>query len=66
MVKTVVSAQRAFVSVTDIRARAYQLYLERGRVDGRHREDWLSAEHELQAAPAKRGVAVLAPAAAKP
>jgi hypothetical protein len=36
------------VSAADIAERAYQLYLERGRVDGFDREDWLRAEHELK------------------
>jgi outer membrane protein TolC len=27
--------------------RAYELYLERGRVDGQAMEDWLNAEREL-------------------
>jgi Protein of unknown function (DUF2934) len=35
------------LSAADIAERAYQLYLERGRVDGFDREDWLRAEHEL-------------------
>jgi len=35
------------VSAADIAERAYQLYLERGRVEGFDREDWLRAEHEL-------------------
>jgi uncharacterized membrane protein len=30
-----------------IQARAYELYLERGREDGHDLEDWLSAEKEL-------------------
>ena len=31
-----------------IRQRAYQLYEERGREDGRAEEDWLRAEAEIQ------------------
>ena len=31
-----------------IRARAYQLYLERGRVSGRELDDWLAAERSLR------------------
>jgi Protein of unknown function (DUF2934) len=27
--------------------RAYELFLERGRADGRDFDDWLAAEHEL-------------------
>jgi hypothetical protein len=30
-----------------IEARAYELYLERGRQDGHDMEDWLTAEREL-------------------
>lgn len=30
-----------------IRARAYELYEERGREDGHHEEDWLTAEREI-------------------
>jgi DUF2934 family protein len=41
-------------SVADIAKGAYQIYLERGRVDGFDREDWLRAEHELKA-PRKKG-----------
>ena len=32
-----------------VRTRAYQLYLARGRQDGHHVEDWLQAERELRA-----------------
>jgi hypothetical protein len=31
-----------------IRRRAYELYEERGREDGRELEDWLRAEEEIQ------------------
>lgn len=31
-----------------IRARAYQLYVERGKEDGHHLDDWLQAEEELK------------------
>ena len=30
-----------------IRRRAYQLYAQRGRVDGFALDDWLQAEHEI-------------------
>jgi hypothetical protein len=33
--------------------RAYELYLERGKVDGHADEDWLAAERELEAAARK-------------
>jgi len=36
------------VSAADIAERAYQLYLERGRVEGFDLEDWLRAEHGLK------------------
>jgi hypothetical protein len=32
-----------------IRARAYQLYQERGSTPGHENEDWLTAEHEVKA-----------------
>ena len=34
----------------EIRRRAYEIYLERGRLPGRELEDWLQAEYELQRA----------------
>ena len=32
----------------DIARLAYQFWIERGRKNGRHEEDWLRAEHELK------------------
>jgi hypothetical protein len=32
----------------EIRARAYQMYLERGAADGADFDDWLRAEYELK------------------
>jgi hypothetical protein len=32
----------------EIQARAYEVYVERGRIDGFHLEDWLQAEEELK------------------
>ena len=32
-----------------IRRRAYELYEEKGRIDGHELEDWLQAESELKA-----------------
>ena len=32
----------------DIAKRAYELYLERGSIEGHHEEDWLIAEAELR------------------
>lgn len=37
------------VSVEDIARRAYERYLQRGRADGRDRDDWRRAECELRA-----------------
>ena len=31
----------------EIRLRAYDLFLQRGRADGHALEDWLKAEHEI-------------------
>ena len=31
----------------EIRLRAYEIYVERGRADGQDREDWFQAEKEL-------------------
>jgi Protein of unknown function (DUF2934) len=31
-----------------IRVRAYQIYIERGRVPGRDLDDWLQAEREIK------------------
>ncbi len=43
-------SEPAASSVTEeaIRERAYELYEQRGRVDGHAVEDWLAAEAELQ------------------
>lgn len=37
----------------EIAARAYQIYLERGRVDGHDVDDWLQAEYELMQLPVR-------------
>jgi Protein of unknown function (DUF2934) len=46
----------------EIELRAYELYVERGRVDGSDVQDWLEAESELiaEAALANRGAKALA------
>ena len=31
----------------EIRLRAYQIYIDRGKMDGHHLADWLQAENEL-------------------
>ena len=36
-----------------IAARAYEIYLARGGADGRDFDDWLAAERELAASPAR-------------
>jgi hypothetical protein len=33
---------------SEVRRRAYEIYLERGGLPGRELEDWLQAEYELQ------------------
>ena len=45
------SASPAFivVSVEDIARRAYEIYVQRGCLDGSDREDWRRAERELKA-----------------
>jgi hypothetical protein len=35
-------------AIEEIQARAYEVYVERGRIDGFHVEDWLQAEKELK------------------
>ena len=40
-----------------IRARAYELYEQRGREDGHHEEDWLTAESEILNASAEKAAA---------
>ena len=37
-----------------IAARAYQIYLERGRVVGHDTDDWLQAEYELMQLPVRK------------
>jgi hypothetical protein len=38
----------------EIAARAYQIYLERGRGEGRDKDDWLQAEYELMQLPVRK------------
>lgn len=40
--------QKAGVSEEEIRSRAYEIYVERGKHDGRELEDWLQAKAELE------------------
>jgi hypothetical protein len=38
----------------EIAARAYQIFLERGRAHGHDRDDWLQAEYELMQLPVRK------------
>jgi hypothetical protein len=38
----------------EVRLRAYEIYLQRGRLPGNELDDWLQAERELQGAPAAK------------
>jgi hypothetical protein len=40
----------------DVRARAYELYEVRGRIDGHAEEDWLQAECEVAGNNERKGV----------
>ncbi len=54
MVKAAPSSKAAAAGLTSeptreqVAARAYELYLARGSLDGYHEEDWLLAEAELR------------------
>jgi hypothetical protein len=52
LVRNTVSQAFIVVSGDPIAERAYDIYVERGRVDGADLDDWLRAESELQATPA--------------
>jgi Protein of unknown function (DUF2934) len=41
-------------TVEEIRLRAYEIYIRRGRTDGRDLEDWLQADKELTQIAGKR------------
>ncbi|MBM3858577.1 MAG: DUF2934 domain-containing protein [Verrucomicrobia bacterium] len=41
-------------SPDQIRVRAYQIYLERGRKPGHEIDDWLQAEYELRQLPVRK------------
>jgi hypothetical protein len=41
-------------TLEEIRARAYETYIQRGRIDGFDLEDWLQAEKELKESSNKR------------
>jgi hypothetical protein len=38
----------------DVAARAYQIYVERGRLPGHDVDDWLQAEYELMQLPIRK------------
>jgi hypothetical protein len=40
---------KAAPTIEEIAKRSYELYLQRGAVDGYHEQDWLQAESELLA-----------------
>jgi hypothetical protein len=40
----------ATIDLDEVRKRAYELYEESGRLEGRHEENWYRAESELRAA----------------
>jgi hypothetical protein len=42
-------AVKAAPTFEEIAIRSYELYLQRGAVDGYHEQDWLQAESELSA-----------------
>lgn len=47
----------ATIDLDAVRRRAYQLYEERGRLDGYHEQDWFTAERELRGRKQSRSVA---------
>lgn len=49
----------------EIAARAYEFYLQRGRIDGYDMDDWLQAEYELMQLPVDK-IAELDPPATTP
>jgi hypothetical protein len=46
---TTAAAVKAAPTYEEIAIRSYELFLQRGAVDGFHEQDWLQAEAELQA-----------------
>jgi Protein of unknown function (DUF2934) len=50
-VKAAANGIHATPTVEQIRVRAYQLYLERGAVDGQDQDDWYVAEKQLAESP---------------
>ena len=47
--KQTASARTAATIEEQITLRAYEIYLERGKTDGKDVDDWLQAENELRA-----------------
>jgi len=54
MTQRTITAEPRPVSAEQIRNRAYELYLARGRGPGDPVQDWLQAETELRTRPARR------------
>ncbi len=48
---------------SEIAARAYELYIQRGRLDGYDTDDWLQAEYELTQLPVDKIAELDAPKA---
>ena len=48
-------------SHAEIAARAYELYVQRGRIEGYEEDDWLQAEYELMQLPVEKIAELEAP-----
>lgn len=46
-VRALDSAELPRPTAEEIRLRAYEIYVERGRTDGQEHDDWIRAEREL-------------------
>ena len=49
MIKLAVAGDHRTITKDDVARRAYELFLARGRAEGRDVEDWLEAERQLEA-----------------
>jgi len=49
MIKPVVAHDHRVITKDEVAQRAYELFLARGRAEGRDVEDWLEAERQLEA-----------------
>ena len=47
--KLAITGDHRVITKDDVSRRAYELFLARGRAEGRHVEDWLEAERQLEA-----------------